>query len=209
MVPRENLRNLSIWLKSIWRCPWGLGIHGIKHFFITAHEKTVCKINEWRWICRSFLSSRLFNKLFSWIRLWNEGRQPRGRGSRTVFFVVFFFSVTCCCELKLRLLCQHHVLLVTWNMSYSTFLTYFKLYVVNSAVHSAQCCTNRKKIKFYSYARKFRMDRSHSHTWLTASSYMVKNLRISSYIRKLSHIYDPIWISLCTRWNPNDTGKCL
>ncbi len=43
-----------------------------------------------------------------------------------------------------------------------------------------------------------------SYIWLTASSsYMVKNLRISSYIRKPFLIYDfatdPIWISLYMR----------
>jgi hypothetical protein len=40
----------------------------------------------------------------------------------------------------------------------------------------------------------------HSHIKLTASSYMTKNLRISSYIRKPYVIYDfataPFWISL-------------
>jgi hypothetical protein len=35
-----------------------------------------------------------------------------------------------------------------------------------------------------SYVRKFRMEQLQSHIWLTASSYMRKNLRISSYIRK-------------------------
>ncbi len=42
-----------------------------------------------------------------------------------------------------------------------------------------------------------------SHIWLTASSFMVKYLCISSYIRKPFLIYDfapdPIWISLYMR----------
>jgi hypothetical protein len=42
-----------------------------------------------------------------------------------------------------------------------------------------------------------------SHIWRTASSYMNKYLRISSYIRKSFLIYDfataPIWISLFMR----------
>ncbi len=58
----------------------------------------------------------------------------------------------------------------------------------------------KKKIKFSSYIRKFRRDRLQSRIWQTASSYIVKNLRISSYVRKPFHIYDfatdPIWISL-------------
>ncbi len=58
----------------------------------------------------------------------------------------------------------------------------------------------KKKIKFSSYIRKFRRDWLQSCIWLTASSYMVKYLRISSYARKAFHIYDfatdPIWISL-------------
>ncbi len=40
----------------------------------------------------------------------------------------------------------------------------------------------KKKIKFYSYIRKFRRDQLPSHICLTASSYMTKYLRISSYI---------------------------
>ncbi len=56
-------------------------------------------------------------------------------------------------------------------------------------------CTD-KKIWFSSNIRKFRI-------WLTASSYMGKYLRISSYIRKLFLIYDfataPLWISLYMR----------
>ncbi len=47
-----------------------------------------------------------------------------------------------------------------------------------------------KKIKFSSYIRKFRMEQLQSHTWLTASSHMVKHLRISSYIRQTFLIYD-------------------
>ncbi len=44
------------------------------------------------------------------------------------------------------------------------------------------------------------MEQLQNHKWLTASSYMGKNLRISSYIRKPFLIYDfaaaPFWISL-------------
>ncbi len=51
--------------------------------------------------------------------------------------------------------------------------------------------------------RKFRMEQLQNHTWLTASSYMGKYLRISSYIRKPFLIYDfataPLWISLYMR----------
>ncbi len=58
----------------------------------------------------------------------------------------------------------------------------------------------KKKRKFSSYKRKFRMEQLQSHIWLTASSYMGKYLRISSYIRKPFLIYDfataPFWISL-------------
>jgi hypothetical protein len=60
-----------------------------------------------------------------------------------------------------------------------------------------------KKINFSSYIRKFRRDRLQSHIWRTASSYIVKYLRISSYIRKPFLIYDfataSIWISLYMR----------
>ncbi len=50
--------------------------------------------------------------------------------------------------------------------------------------------TDKKKRKFSSYIRKFRVDQLQSHIWLTASSYMGKYLRISSYIRKPFLIYD-------------------
>jgi hypothetical protein len=47
------------------------------------------------------------------------------------------------------------------------------------------------------------MEQLQSHIWLTASSYMGKYLRISSYIRKPFLIYDyataPLWISLYIR----------
>ncbi len=55
----------------------------------------------------------------------------------------------------------------------------------------------KKKIRFSSYIGKFRVDQLQSHIWLTASSYMGNNFRISSYIRKSFLIYDfasaPLW----------------
>ncbi len=61
----------------------------------------------------------------------------------------------------------------------------------------------KKKMKFSSYIRKFKMEQLQSYIWLTASSYMGKNLRISSYIRKSFLIYDfataPLWIALYMR----------
>ncbi len=66
----------------------------------------------------------------------------------------------------------------------------------------------KKKIKFSSPIRKFRMQQLQSHIWLTASSYMGKYLRISSYIRKPFLIYDfataPLWISLQYIWGKFD-----
>ncbi len=59
-----------------------------------------------------------------------------------------------------------------------------------------------KKVSSYTY-KEIKMDHVQSHIWLTASSYMGKNLRFSSYIRKPFLIYDfapdPIWISLYVR----------
>ncbi len=64
-------------------------------------------------------------------------------------------------------------------------------------------CTDKNKIKFSLYIRKFRVEQLQSHIWLTASSYMGKYLRISSYIRMPFLIYDfataPFWISLYMR----------
>ncbi len=61
----------------------------------------------------------------------------------------------------------------------------------------------KKKIKFSSYIGKFRVEQLQSHIWLTASSYMGKYFRSSSYIRKPFLIYDfataPLWISLYMR----------
>ncbi len=62
---------------------------------------------------------------------------------------------------------------------------------------TAHALIKRKQIS--SYIRKFRRDQLQNHIWLTASSYIVKYLRISSYIRRPFLIYnfanDPIWIS--------------
>ncbi len=52
----------------------------------------------------------------------------------------------------------------------------------------------KKKIKFFSYIRKFRMEQLQSHIWLTVSSYMGKYLRISSHIRKF---LPNIWLCNC------------
>ena len=61
----------------------------------------------------------------------------------------------------------------------------------------------KKETKFSSYIRKFRMEQLQSHIRLTASSFMEKYLRISSYIRKPFLIFDfataPLWISLYMR----------
>ncbi len=65
-------------------------------------------------------------------------------------------------------------------------------------------CTLKKKYekKFPSYIRKFIREELQSHM-TNASSYMVKYLRISSYIRKPFLLYDfataPIWISYYMR----------
>ncbi len=47
----------------------------------------------------------------------------------------------------------------------------------------------KKKIKFSPFIRKFKLEQLQSHIWLTASSYIGKYLRISSYIRKPFLIY--------------------
>jgi hypothetical protein len=54
----------------------------------------------------------------------------------------------------------------------------------------------KKKIKFSSYIRKFSRDRVQNHVWLTASSFMVKYLHISSYIRKPFLIFDRSHLNL-------------
>ncbi len=63
--------------------------------------------------------------------------------------------------------------------------------------------TDKKKIKFSSYIRKFRVEQLQSHICLTASSYMGKYLHVSSYMRKPFLMYDiataPLWISLHMR----------
>ncbi len=65
--------------------------------------------------------------------------------------------------------------------------------------------TDKKENQIFliQYNRKFRIEQLQSHIWLTASSYMGKYLRISSYIRKPFFIYDfataPLSISLYMR----------
>ncbi len=66
-----------------------------------------------------------------------------------------------------------------------------------------RCPTFAAMRKFSSYIRKLRMEQLQSHIWLTAFSYMVKYLRISSYIRKPFLVYNfataPRWISCYMR----------
>jgi hypothetical protein len=65
---------------------------------------------------------------------------------------------------------------------------------------SRQRALIKNKIKFSSKIRIFRMEQLQSHILLTASSYMGKYLRISSYIRKPCLVHDfataPLKISL-------------
>ncbi len=50
--------------------------------------------------------------------------------------------------------------------------------------------TDKKENKIFLIYKEIQRDRVQSHIWLTASSYMVKYLRISSYIGKPFLIYD-------------------
>ncbi len=63
--------------------------------------------------------------------------------------------------------------------------------------------TDKNKFSSYTCIRKFRVEQLQSHIWRTASLYMGKYLRISSYIRKPFLIHDfataPLWISLYMR----------
>ncbi len=63
--------------------------------------------------------------------------------------------------------------------------------------------TDKKENKIFLIYKEIKRDRVQSHLWLTASSYMGKNLPISSYIRNPFLIYDfapdPIWFSLYMR----------
>jgi hypothetical protein len=63
----------------------------------------------------------------------------------------------------------------------------------------------KKKIKFSSCIRKFRVEQLQSNIWLTASSYMGKYLRISSYIRNPFFIH--IWLCNYSTMNSLYTRK--
>ncbi len=95
----------------------------------------------------------------------------------------------------------HTVLLYVLYSSRSHFLGR-QVPVLKCLSHSTLI---KKNIKYSLYIRKFRVEQLQSHIWLTASSYMGKYLRISSYIRKSFLIYDfaiataPLWISLYMR----------
>jgi hypothetical protein len=51
-------------------------------------------------------------------------------------------------------------------------------------------CTDKKEMKIFLIRKEIQKGSVASHIWLTASSHMVKYLRISSYIRKSFLIYD-------------------
>jgi hypothetical protein len=55
--------------------------------------------------------------------------------------------------------------------------------------------TDKKENKIFLLYKEFRREQLQSHTKLTASSYMTKNLRISTYIRNPFLIYD-VFISI-------------
>ncbi len=122
-------------------------------------------------------------------------------------------------EGKVMLQLQRYSIIIKYN---SCYVFDACPYTIESLVKSLECtvedltpvksswsgvgCSNhtdKKKIKFSLYMMKFIMEQLQSHIWLTASSYMVKYLRISSFIRKPFFIYDfataPFWISLYMR----------
>ncbi len=90
---------------------------------------------------------------------------------------------------------------------YKSFITLWSLYTFRRShqLLHIQSQTCRPAFKFSSlYKEILKGSVAKSYTlWLTASSYMVKYLRISSYIRKPFLMYDfatdPIWISLSMR----------
>ncbi len=63
----------------------------------------------------------------------------------------------------------------------------FLLSAVQAELKNNKPTLIKKKIKFYSYIRKFIRERLQSHIWLSASSKMTKYLRISSYTVLESH----------------------
>ncbi len=78
-----------------------------------------------------------------------------------------------------------------------------KRHMFSIALWSVTKYTDKKDNKIFLIYKKIKRDWVQSHIWLTASSYIVKYLRISSYIRKPFLIYDfapdPIWIYLYMR----------
>ncbi len=77
------------------------------------------------------------------------------------------------------------LLLLKYSKNVSPSYSFTTLSSLSPSLCFNCCCIPtqiKNKIKFSLYLRKFRRDRY--HIWLTASSYMVKYLRISSYIRK-------------------------
>ena len=75
--------------------------------------------------------------------------------------------------------------------------------IIQSLIGKINSTLIKRKAKLSLNIKKFRWDRVQSHIWLTTSSYMGKNLCISSNIKKPFLIYhfapDPIWISLYRR----------
>ncbi len=71
------------------------------------------------------------------------------------------------------------------------------------SIHPLETRTDKKKSKFSSYIMKFRMEQLQSYIWLTASSYMRKYLRISSYITaplRIALYTRKIWFSFLSVW---------
>ncbi len=113
--------------------------------------------------------------------------------------VRYVYNYIRCTATLARYLCIYEVVTDTHSMNIYNILYMHNIYEVS------YCTLIKKKIKFSSCIRKFRMEQLQSHIWLTASSYSFigKYLRFSSWIRKPFFIYDfvnaPLWISLSMR----------
>jgi hypothetical protein len=105
-------------------------------------------------------------------------------------------------------LCLKSLKMIFWNLKSQGTLNFdlkqypwLKTEAIEGSVHSKVHFADKKRKENCPtiYIRKFIRDRVHSHIWLTASSYMTKYLRISSYIRNPFLIFDfapdPFWIS--------------
>ncbi len=139
------------------------------------------------------------HKDFAWHTVHPRRKNKHAQNTFLPFLHTYFLSLY---KVSLPLFYTRGLGIVVLHVIFSSTIWFF-LWFKDKYWQFSHTTLIKKKIKFYSYLRQFRMEQLQSQIWLTASSDMGKYLRISSHIRKPFLIYEfvtaPLWISSSIR----------